>query len=150
MQCVILAAGRSTRTHPLTVDRPKPLLRIANQTIIEHNLEQLQGLVDEVILVVGFKQEMLREFLGPSHKGMKISYVEQPEQLGSGHALMQVEAAGLLKDRFIVMNGDDIFDRKDIEACIEHRYCVLAQKVDDPSKFGICAVEGELVKEPAP
>jgi len=145
MQCVILAAGKSTRTYPLTADRPKPLLRLANRTIIEHNLEQLQGLVDEAIIVVGFKQDMLREFLGDSYNGIKISYVEQPEQLGSGHALMQ--AAGLLNERFIVMNGDDIYSRKDIEACTEFRYCVLAKKVDDVSRFGVYSVEGELVKD---
>jgi bifunctional UDP-N-acetylglucosamine pyrophosphorylase/glucosamine-1-phosphate N-acetyltransferase len=73
--------------------------------------------------------------------------VEQTEQLGPGHALQQVQIKGLLNDRFIVMNGDDLFSRADIEACLQHRYCVLARKVDDPSKFGVCVVEGELVKE---
>jgi len=144
MQAVILAAGKSTRTHPLTLTRPKVLLRAANKTIIEHNLDQLQGLVDEAIIIVGFKKEMIEELIGTEYKGMKISYVEQTEQLGTGHALLQAREAIL--DRFIVMNGDDLYSRKDIEACIKHRYCILAQNVEDPSRFGLCLIEGDAVK----
>ena len=53
MQAVILCAGKSTRTHPLTVAKPKPLLRVGNRTLLEHNLDALAGSVSEVILVVG-------------------------------------------------------------------------------------------------
>ena len=45
MQAVILAAGKSTRTYPLTLTRPKALLPAGNRTILEHNLTQLDGLV---------------------------------------------------------------------------------------------------------
>ena len=58
MKAVILAAGKSTRTWPLTVNVPKPLLKVANKSIIERNLDELQGIADEAILVVGFKKEM--------------------------------------------------------------------------------------------
>ena len=43
MQAVILAAGKGIRTYPLTVTRPKPLLKILDKTILEHNLEALRG-----------------------------------------------------------------------------------------------------------
>ena len=46
-QAVILAAGASTRTHPLTVDRPKPLLPLLNRPLMVHLLDQLDGLVAE-------------------------------------------------------------------------------------------------------
>ena len=47
MQAVILAAGKSTRMYPLTIARPKPLLKAANRTLLEHNLNNLSGVVDE-------------------------------------------------------------------------------------------------------
>jgi NDP-sugar pyrophosphorylase family protein len=51
MKAILLAAGKSTRTYPLTITKPKPLLKVANKTLIEHNLEQLNGLVDEVVIL---------------------------------------------------------------------------------------------------
>ena len=63
MQAVILVAGKSTRTYPLTLTRPKPLLPVANKTIIEHILEQLEGLVEEVVLIVGYRKEMIEKYI---------------------------------------------------------------------------------------
>ncbi len=59
IQAVILAAGKSTRTWPLTLTKPKPFLKVMNKEIIKHNLDALQGLVGEVIVIVGFKKEMI-------------------------------------------------------------------------------------------
>ena len=95
MQAIILAAGKSTRTYPLTVTRPKPLLKFANVTILEHNLLQLKGIVDEIIFIVGFKKEMIIDFVEKNKKrilgNVKVKFIEQKEQLGTGHALMQAK-----------------------------------------------------------
>jgi len=50
VQAVILAAGESTRTYPLTITKPKPLIKIANKSTLEHNLCALSGFVSEVII----------------------------------------------------------------------------------------------------
>ncbi len=62
---VILVAGKSTRTNPLTLDRPKCLLKVVNKTIIERTLNALLGVVEHVILIVGYKKEMIRDFIAP-------------------------------------------------------------------------------------
>ncbi len=116
MQAVILVAGKSTRTYPLTLTRPKPLLPIAGKPAIEHLLEHLEGLVDEVILIVGYRKEMIQQKLGNQWKNIKITYAEQKEQKGTGHAVLVAEP--YIKDRFIAMNGDDNYDRIDIEQLI--------------------------------
>ncbi|MBI2128997.1 NTP transferase domain-containing protein [Candidatus Woesearchaeota archaeon] len=112
MQAIILAAGSSTRTWPLTVTMPKSLLKIANKSILEHNLEQLEGMIDEAILVVGFKAEMIKAAFGNKFKNITIRYVEQKDQLGTGHALLQAEKYA--EERFIVLVGDDMFFREDL------------------------------------
>ena len=145
MKAVILAAGKGTRMQPLTFEKPKPLLTVADKTLIEHNLEQLNGLVDEVIIVIGYKGEMIRKHLGDKFKDIKISHVEQKEQLGTGHAIMQ--AKDFVKGRFIVMMGDDLYFRKDIENCIKYDLSILVKKVKDPSSFGVIVKEGDKVKE---
>ena len=146
MQAVILAAGKSTRTYPLTVNRPKPLLKVLDKTMIEHNLDQLHGLVDEVIIIVGFRKELVMEKLGSFYKGMKLLFAEQKEQLGTGHALET--AKPFLKGKFIVLNGDDIYDKKDIAAMLEHDYAILVKEVESVARrFGAVVVKDNKVKE---
>ncbi len=135
MQAVMMVAGQSTRTYPLTLTRPKPLLPIINRPILLYNLDQLTGLVDEVILIVGYRQDMIFATLGTSYRGMKLVYQEQKEQLGTGHAVLQ--AAQQIRDRFIVMNGDDLFVRKDIQKLLAYRFAALAMPVANPAQFGI-------------
>ncbi len=145
IQAVIMAAGKSTRTWPLTLTKPKPLLKVMNKEIIKHNLDALQGLVSEVIIIVGFKKEMRIEEIGHKYGKLKIRYAEQKKQLGTGHALKYVEK--LIKGKFIVMGGDDIFSKKDIKACLRHKYAVLGCKVEDPGRFGVFVVKGKEVKK---
>jgi len=145
MQAVILAAGKSTRTYPLTVTRPKLLLKIANKTILEHNLDQLKGIVDEVIIVVGYLKEQIIAAYPKECAGIKLTYVEQKKQLGTADAA--ASAIEKIKDRFILMMGDDLYSRKDIEKCINHKYCVLGKSVDDPEKWGIFISEKGILKK---
>lgn len=140
-----MAAGKSTRMYPVTLTQPKPLIRIANKPILAHQLDQLVGLVKEVILIVGYQSKMIQEMFGYSYRGIAIGYVEQREQLGTGHAAMQ--ARPYIRDRFILMNGDDLYARKDIEACLQSQYALLAQEVEDPRKFGVLTVENGLVRD---
>ncbi|HJW97277.1 MAG TPA: bifunctional sugar-1-phosphate nucleotidylyltransferase/acetyltransferase [archaeon] len=143
MQAIILAAGKSTRTYPITLTRPKCLVKIGNKPIIQHNLENLAGLADEAIVVVGYMKEMVMGFLGKEFLGIKITYVEQEEQLGTGHALLAAEKS--IKGRFMVMMGDDIYYRKGMESLLSHKNTLLVQKVKDPSRFGVWLSKDGLV-----
>ncbi len=145
IQAIIMAAGKSTRTWPLTLTMPKPLLKVMNKEIIKHNLDALQGLVNEVIVIVGYKKEMIINEIGDKHGKLKIRYVEQKRQLGTGHALKYAEQ--LIKDKFVVIGGDDIFSKRDIKACLKHKYAVLGCKVEDPGRFGVFVVTGREVKK---
>ncbi|MEM5871771.1 MAG: sugar phosphate nucleotidyltransferase [Candidatus Aenigmatarchaeota archaeon] len=134
MKAVILCAGKSTRTYPLTIERPKPLLKVANKTIIELILDQLQNLVDEAILVVGFGKEMIKNNLGKKYGKIKIRYVDQEEPLGTGHALLQTK--NFVSNDFLVLMGDTFYLKQDIEKCIK-KYSILCMEVDNPKDFGV-------------
>jgi len=144
-QAVIMAAGKSTRTYPLTLTKPKPLLKIANKPILEHQLEQLVGLVEEVLLVVGYRKEMIQAQFGNVYRGLPLRYVIQEEQLGTGHAAMQVQR--WVRNRFIILNGDDLYHRQDIRACLEHRYAILTQEVENPRDYGVLLIENGLLRD---
>ena len=93
---------------------------------MEHNLESLKGLVDEAILIVGFRKETVEEALGREFHGIKLTYTHQKEQLGTCHALMAAEPH-LDKDVFIVMNGDDLYSRENIKALLRETPSLLTQ-----------------------
>lgn len=162
LKAIILCAGKSIRMHPLTITRPKPLLKILNKTIIEHTLLALKGLVSEAILVVGYKKEMIEQAIGNNFQGIKITYVEQKEQLGTGHAVLcakkyikcqkskisehdQKQKKFLTKDeKFLIIPGDDLFSKKDIKNSLKHNLCILVKEVNDPEKWGIVSFGNDL------
>jgi len=139
MKAIIMAAGQSTRTAPLTLTRPKPLLPVANKPIIEHQLDALHGIAESAVLVVGYKQEMVRDHLGDSYRGIAIAYVEQREQLGTGHALLQCR--DLVDGDFLALNGDDLYAPEDLARLAEQDLAALAAQVDDPRLFGVYEVD---------
>lgn len=145
MKAIIFAAGKSTRTYPLTINKPKPLLEVMNIPILEHNLKQLKGIIDEAIIIVGFNSEMIIEKIGDSFENISIEYITQKVQDGTGGAL--ILASEYVKGKFIVMNGDDLYSRKDIEKCLKHKYCVLGKEVSDIYRFGELVIKGDYVTE---
>jgi len=126
MQAVILAAGTSTRTRPLTYTRPKPLLPILDGTILEHNLDQLVGLVDEVVIAENYLADMIRERVGDEFKGLQIVHADIVGTPGTGGTISQLRDK--LTPPFLVINGDDLYAKADLQALMEHDRAVLISK----------------------
>jgi len=147
MQAVILAGGKSTRTYPLTVTMPKPLLKVANKTLLEHNFDALNGLVKEIILVVGYKKEMLINFVGEvkNKYKFKVKFVEQKEQLGTGHAVLTVE--DFVKDSFVLLMGDNIHSKGDVKECLKYKNSILVKKMENPELFGVVLQDNDKLVE---
>ncbi len=145
MQALILAAGKGERLRPLTEAVPKVMLPVANKPLLRHNMEKLKGLVDEIILVVGYREDTIKDYFGSEFDGINITYVTQKEQLGTGHAVKQAEH--LINGRFLLMMGDNLYQRKDIEKCLKHDLSILTRSVDNPRIFGVCTVEDGLLKD---
>jgi len=144
-QAVILCAGRGSRLAPLTDKIPKVLVEVDGVSLLEYKLKLLDGLVDEVILIIGYKGDMIREKFGDVYGGLKIKYCVQEKTLGSGHAILQ--AKDLLTDQFIVLNGDDFYLRGDLEKLLLERFAILGFEVDNPKSFGVLNIDerGHLV-----
>jgi bifunctional UDP-N-acetylglucosamine pyrophosphorylase/glucosamine-1-phosphate N-acetyltransferase len=140
MQAVILAAGRGKRMNHLTKGTPKPLIKVAGKNLIEHKLDALPSEIDEVILVVGYLGDQIKNYFGDSYNGRKITYVEQGDLKGTASALWQ--AKDILRERFIVMMGDDIYGAEDIRHCLENDWSILTQRVD-VSKLGAKVIVDE-------
>lgn len=127
MQAVILAAGQGTRLSPLTNSIPKPLIKIGGKNIIEHNIIQLPDEVRELIFVVGYLDKQIINYFGEKYGGRKITYIKQDKPLGTGHALSLCK--NILAERFLVLMGDNIYSKQDIEKCLKHEQCMLIQEI---------------------
>lgn len=135
MQAVILAAGKGTRMKELTQSVPKPMLKVNGKTLIEHKLDALPPEVKEVIFVIGYQGEIIREYFKDEFGGRHIKYVEQKDLNGTAGALWL--ARSILSERFVVMMGDDLYAREDIDACFASpEWSVLAQKTEAMASGG--------------
>lgn len=140
-QAVILAAGSSARTHPLTVRRRNPLLPSLDKPLLQHTLEQLEGLVEEAILTLCSEREQTQRAFGTQFQRLRLRYCIQEDQLGTGHALLQ--AIPLVRGSFFVLNGDDLVHGRDLQRMREHRYAVLGEAVPSPQLFGAIEMDSE-------
>lgn len=141
MQAVILAAGKGTRMKELTEKTPKPMLLVHGKTLIEHKLAALPPEVDEVILIIGYQGEVIRERFGDAFGGRRIRYVIQETLDGTMGALAL--ARPYLPDRFMVMMGDDIYAREDIEACLAvPGWSILIEKTEAMAAGGRMVMDG--------
>lgn len=145
MQAVILAAGKSTRTYPLTLTKPKPLLKVAGKTILEWNLEVVKDIADEIIIIIGYKKDMIKEFILKNYPKLKIKFIEQEEQLGTGHAVSILK--GHIKNRFILLMGDNIYTKEDVNKITKYQYAILVKKVKNPEFFGVVREENNILTD---
>lgn len=127
MQAVILAAGRGTRMGALTDDRPKPMIELLGKPLLEYKFDALPKDVDEIIIVIGYLGNVIQEKYGNSFNGRNIVYVVQENPTG-GTAEALWKTKHLLRDTFLVLNGDDIYTAKDLEACRMYEWAVLVQR----------------------
>jgi NDP-sugar pyrophosphorylase family protein len=127
----------------LTDTMPKPMLEVAGRNLIEHKLDVLPDSVDEVILIVGYLGRVIQEYFGGEYKGKRIRYVEQEVMNGTGGALW--DAKDVLKDRFLVLNGDDIYAKDDLTNCIaqEVGWSLMIKRVDDMQSGGNVEIDDE-------
>lgn len=123
--------------HPLTLERPKPLVEVLGKPLIQHIWEVLPEEINEVIVVVGYKSKMIRDFLRDEFMGKKITYVEQDEPLGTAHALKICKPHLEEEKKFLLMYADDLHGKEGVARCIEHDMALLVHFVDDPRRFGV-------------
>jgi D-glycero-D-manno-heptose 1,7-bisphosphate phosphatase len=109
-----MAGGKGTRIASVAHDVPKPMLRVAEKPILEHQIDYLRhaGLCD-IIMVVGHLGSVIRAYFGDGAAfGVRIRYYTETEPLGTAGALFRLEESGAFGDEraFFLLMGDIIFD----------------------------------------
>ena len=154
MEAVVLAAGKGERLWPLTETRPKPLLPVGDRPLIVRSLEALaHSGIREIVLVVNYKSEMVQKLVGNGSKiGCEVEYVKQKSPRGTADAVRTAQEKLSGNDRFLVMYGDDFFDREAVKSFVtsvkKTDGCTVGvSRVDDASPFGRIEAKDGLVTE---
>ncbi|HKI32430.1 MAG TPA: nucleotidyltransferase family protein [Gemmataceae bacterium] len=147
MDAIILAAGLGTRLRPHTLTTPKPLLPVRGRPILDWTLGALPGSVDRVVVVVNYLAEQIEAYLRRQRYFKEWATVRQAEPRGTGDALRCCRDQ-VRSDRFLVMNGDDLYGAADLAALAACPAGVLVYPVDDPPHWGIAFLkpDGTLEK----
>ena len=116
MKAVILAAGYATRLYPLTLDRPKALLDVAGRPMVEHLLEQLEGVegLDGIYLVTNTKFAGAFRDWATGWDGSEVAIVDdgtadEETKLGAIGDLELTIREAAIDDDLIVLAGDNLF-----------------------------------------
>ena len=144
MKAVVLAAGEGKRLRPLTEDKPKGMVEVADEPLLTHCFDQLIELgADELVVVVGYLKEVIIDYYGDAYEGVPITYAHQREQKGLAHALLTVEEH--IDDDFMLILGDNIFEanlqdvvRRQREDRADAAFLVEEVPWEDASRYGVC------------
>jgi choline kinase len=116
-RAILLLAGRARRLGKLTEHQPKCLVRVAGTSILERALEKLSASgVSEVVLVVGYQAERVREFAAGSYGGMTVRYVFNERYLETNTAYSLWLAREYLRSQVLLLEGDILFEGKALES----------------------------------
>lgn len=112
MKAIILAAGVGKRLWPVTQHRPKCLIELGGRSLLHRYLDALASLhIRRAVIVVGYKQEMIRAAVGTEYAGVSVSYLVNEEfHRGSISSLWIARAA--FDDDLLVMDADVLFHRE--------------------------------------
>jgi mannose-1-phosphate guanylyltransferase len=140
VKAVLLVGGLGTRLRPLTYRIPKPLIPVMGKPLIMHVIDSMPAEIDEIIIPVSYKKEMMEDYLQKNRPKRRITLVDEPEPMGTGGAVKNVEKH--IDGQFLVINGDSI-SSLDIAKFIRfHRQkkafaSISLWPVDDPTPYGI-------------
>lgn len=114
IDAVIMAGGRGTRLQPLTDKTPKPLLRVGQKPIMEHNVDRLTSFgIDDFWFSVKYLGEQIETHFGNGKdKNINIEYVWEDSPLGTIGAVSKIDN---FEHDYILLTNSDILTNLDYE-----------------------------------
>lgn len=157
----ILAGGKGERLRPLTLRKPKPLLKIGDKPILQHQIEWLKSYgIEDFTISIGYLAHLVKNYFGDGEDlDVRISYINEEKPMGTGGSL-----PAYLQDKpahtFVMLNGDN-FIQLNLDAMFEvHKKMEVVATMaltfsSSPEKYGTAMSEGNYItaffeKDPNP
>lgn len=135
LSIIILAAGKGTR---MNSSKPKVIHQLAGKAMLQHVVDTSRELdPDQIIVVIGHESQQVVTAL----KDQKIIWVEQTEQLGTGHAVMQCKDVVTPGNDILVLYGDvPLISSSTLQPLLDKNnqsvVTLLSFIADDPTGYG--------------
>ncbi len=151
MKAVILCGGIGERMRPLTLETPKPLLKIGGFAILDYIFENLKkNKISEVVLTVGYLKEKIINHYGSGEKlGIKIEYLKEEEKKNTAGSILPLK--GKINEDFVVMMGDQLTNIN-IEKMKKYHEkngaiaTIALKKKEYKIEYGVVELDGHFVK----
>lgn len=150
-QAAILVGGLGTRLGERTKLIPKPMLDIGGRPFLDTLIDELvrYGVFDEILLLAGHKAEIVETHYAEAVRGnTRIVVSRETAPLGTGGAL--VHARALLQDRFLLLNGDSLFDFNLLDLIARARDGRVHMALRDGvvgDRYGRVVLDGDVVRD---
>jgi NDP-sugar pyrophosphorylase family protein len=150
MKAMLLCAGRSTRLGALGTDLPKPMLRLAGRPVLEWTIRRLADAgIAEVVINLHHAPTVIPAFFGDgSGWGLRITYLEEPELLGTAGAVRNARDILGGDSSFMVVYGDTPLDWDPAPFIADHDArgavaSLVVAEVVDPSQLGVVVFDAQ-------
>lgn len=150
IDAVLMAGGKGERLRPLTEKTPKPLLKVGDKCIIDHNVDRLMSYgVNHVNVTVNYLREQIEEHYAETRNGVLVRTFREPKFLGTIGSIKFVDT--FYNDTILVMNSD-LFTNIDYEDFYLHfqkhdaEMSVAAVPYNVSIPYGILDLEGREIK----
>jgi glucose-1-phosphate thymidylyltransferase len=159
MKGLILSGGKGTRLYPITFNRAKQLVPVANKPVLFRVIEAIKEAgIDDIGIVIGDTGEEIKQAVGNGRRwDVKISYIPQEAPLGLAHAV-KISHSFLGDDRFVMFLGDNVI-QGGISSLIRQfansdwNSQVVLTEVEHPEHYGVAELDEQgrirrLVEKP--
>lgn len=154
MKGLILSGGKGTRLYPITFNRAKQLVPVANKPVLFRVIEAIKEAgIDDIGIVIGDTGPEIREAVGQGRRwGVRITYIQQEAPLGLAHAV-RISQDFLGDERFVMFLGDNVI-QGGISSLIREfassnwNSQIVLTEVDQPQHYGVAELDerGAIVR----
>ncbi len=124
-KAIILVAGMGTRLKPRTLTNHKCLTKVNGVTILENALSNLYNLhISEVVLVIGYLGNIIKDVIKDSFRGMKVSYVDNEKYDCTNTSYSLKKGLSFVKDydKLYILEGDVFFSEALINTLYQDKH----------------------------
>lgn len=145
MKAIIPLAGKGTRLRPHTLVTPKPLVHVGGRPVMSYILDELLDLgIDEMVFVVGYLQDVVREYLAEAYPQIRAQYVVQEVQDGTAGAIKLAEP--WVDDDVLIVFVDTLFEADlSVARALDPQWSgvIWAKEVEDYQRFGVIVTDSD-------